>query len=99
MRRALLLIFVLILTSQTLNTQLYTGTGNKISKDICPLYSREGKINYNDSREVYKDGIVGSFDNFTNMRFPTGYKKFRFCNNSYQIIKIDAIKTSTSILK
>lgn len=92
MRRALLLlIFVLILTFQTLNTQYYTGTGNKNSTDTDPLDSaREREINHNNSREVYRDGIVDPFDNFINTGFPTEHKEFCFRCDSGQIIKIHA---------
>lgn len=80
MKKTLLIfIFALVLTFQTLNIQSYIGTGNKNYVAIDPSDSiREGEINHNNSREVYRDGIVDPFDNFTNTGFPTEYKELCF---------------------
>lgn len=51
---------------------------------------REGKINHNNSREVYRDGIVDPFDNFTNTGFPTEYKRFCFRYDPCQTMKMNA---------
>lgn len=77
MRRILLLfIFLSILTFQTLNIRFYAGIENRDSVAINPSDSViEGEINHNDNREVYRDGIVDPFDNFTSTGFPTEHKE------------------------
>lgn len=51
---------------------------------------REGKINHNNSREVYRDGIIDPFDNFTNTGFPTEYKRSCFRDDPCQIMGMHA---------
>jgi hypothetical protein len=78
LRRALIpVIFVLILTFHTLNIQRSAGIENTNSVIIAPSDSvREGERNHNNSREVYRDGIIDNFENFTNPGFPTEHDEY-----------------------
>ncbi|RXA20461.1 hypothetical protein EQO05_04830 [Methanosarcina sp. MSH10X1] len=89
MRRILLLfMFVLVLIVQSLDMQCYIGTENKSSVAKDPSESiKEVKIKQNDSREVYRDGIVDNFDNFTNPGFPTEHSRFHFHYRPPRIIE------------
>lgn len=80
MRRVLLpFMFILILTFETLNTQLYAGTESTGYVATDPSESiREAKIKQNNSSEVYRDGVIDNFDNYTNPGFPTEHNRFRF---------------------
>lgn len=90
MRRILLpFMFILILTFETLNTQLCAGIESTSCVAIDPSESiREVKTKQNNSSEVYRDGIVDNFDNFTNPGFPTEYNRFRFLPVSCRIIEV-----------
>lgn len=62
MRRILLIfIFVSILTFQILNVQFYAGIENMNSVTDPSDSVIKGKINHNNSREVYRGGVVVSF--------------------------------------
>lgn len=80
MNRVLLsFILILIFIFDTSNTQLYAGTETVVYVDTDPSESiREAKIKHNNNSEVYRDGIVDNFDNFTNLGFPVEYTGFAF---------------------
>ncbi|HHV24286.1 MAG TPA: hypothetical protein GXX65_07025 [Methanosarcina sp.] len=42
-----------------------------------------GEISHNDSGKVYRDRIVGNFDNFTILGFPIEYDKTCKKNSNY----------------
>ena len=88
MRRALLpFIFVLILTFHTLNIQWYTGIENTKFVAADPSDSVIGRgVSHNKSGEIYRDGIVDNFDNFTNPGFPAEHEEFCIFDGSYRII-------------
>jgi hypothetical protein len=84
LKRALIpFILVLILTLQTLNMQRYAGIENTSFVAIDPSDNvRKGEINHNKSGEIYRDGIIDNFDNYTNPGFPTEHNKFYLCSGS-----------------
>jgi hypothetical protein len=57
--------------------QRYAGIENTNSVVIDPSDSIRGReINHNKSGEIYRDGIIDNFDNFTNPGFPTEHDEF-----------------------
>ena len=80
MRKALLpFVLVLFLMFQTLNMQWCAGIENTSSLATDPSENvREVEIKQNNSREIYRDGIVDNFDNFTNQGFPTEHNRLCF---------------------
>jgi hypothetical protein len=80
LRRVLLpFVFVLFLMFQTLNMQWCAGIENASSLPTDPSENvREVEIKQNNSREIYRDGIIDNFDNFTNQGFPTEHNRFCF---------------------
>lgn len=90
MRRILLpFMFILILTFETLNTQSYAGIESASCVATDPLESiREVKAKQNNNSEVYRDGIIDNFDNFTNPGFPTEHNRLRFLPVSCRITEV-----------
>lgn len=83
--------FFLILAFQALNLQSYAGTENTNSIAVDPSDgTRIGEINHNKSGGIYRDGIIDSFDNFTNPGFPTENNEFYLSSGHCRIIKISA---------
>jgi hypothetical protein len=66
-----LLILVLFLVLQATNTERYAFEGNAgFEKGYLINHIIEGEVNYNNSGEVYRDGVIDNFKNFKNMGYP-----------------------------